>query len=300
MVKTAPYLALKKDGSLLAIGTEAKNLVDRLEANEELHCLVKNSELTDLKLAKIFFKYYFAQYLPRFSVFRPLILFSTPLTLSPAKRKLCSRMFYELSASEVVSISQPLAAAIGAGLPIQDNIGSFLLHLGEGRADVVAISLGKIVWQQGSNKAGKKLKELISWHFKKNAHLLCPDSEINKIVQQVLTFAKKPQTLVIRGKDLLTKNPAQIKISSLDLQPLLFSLANDYVAMIKNILASVPAALSCDALDRGILITGGLAQIKGWDDYLVEALNLPVGVVDHSQTTVLTGMEEALKLKLQF
>lgn len=285
-----------RSGSVVAVGEEADKMVGRTAANIKIVWPVGKGVIEDLDTARVLFKWVFGQLTPGAVIFRPQVLVALPETASQADRQVIIELFSILGAKEVNTISQSLAASIGAQVPLADATGCFLLNLGDQIMEAVAISLGRVVVSQTCRQGGSKLKKKLSAAIKQGSKIDPSQTQLNQILDQVASLnPQSEQTLTIVGKDVeKTGQAREAQIKSSDLRPYLEQIIDKAVEAMQEVLAQVPAELSSDAVDKGILVTGGLAKLNGIERYLADKLRLTVMVLDEPELQVIHGVRSVL------
>ncbi len=285
-----PCIALSsQSGQVLAIGLEAAQMDGRVGADVKVEWFMNEAQLTDVNLAKAYFKLLFKRVYGEFVLIKPTLMFSVPTDLPKTKKELFSEMFYELGMGEVYTVSQTLAAAIGSGVPIADSSGCFLLQLGAGLAEGAVISLGRVVISKSSFQAGDYLAAKIAWEVKKETLVELPDLAIEQIKQFISLDEKDKRQITVTGHDLKKRVPKEITLDNSFFLPLLKKIVGKNLALLNQILAKIPPELTTDIVDKGLLLSGSLAQLKGLDEYLTQELKIAVAIVDDPELAVVKG-----------
>lgn len=290
---------------VLAIGDEALAMEGRVGEKIQVKWLMQDSSLVDPNLIRAFFKLVFKKIFGEFIFFKPITMISVPTNLIPTKKELLSEVFYELGMGEVFTISQPLAAAIGAGVPVADASGCFIVQLGAGSVECAVISMGRVVKSAISFKAGNFLGDKIAWEIKKNTLVEMGKQEIELIKKKIslsLPETSNPKKEVqheekikATGNDLKSKTPREIEIDNQLLKPALLGCFSKYHQLIIDLLADLSPVLTTDVVDKGILLSGGLAQFHGLEEFLLSEITLSVSVVDEPDQTVIRGISMVLE-----
>lgn len=285
-----PCIALSsQSGQVLAIGLEAAQMDGRVGADVKVEWFMNEAQLTDVNLAKAYFKLLFKRVYGEFVLIKPTLMFSVPTDLPKTKKELFSEMFYELGMGEVYTVSQTLAAAIGSGVPIADSSGCFLLQLGAGLVEGAVISLGRVVISKSSFQAGDYLAAKIAWEVKKETLVELPDLAIEQIKQFISLDEKDKRQITVTGHDLKKRVPKEITLDNSFFLPLLKKIVGKNLVLLNQILAKIPPELTTDIVDKGLLLSGSLAQLKGLDEYLTGELKIAVALVDDPELAVVKG-----------
>ena len=200
-------------------------------------------------------------------------------------------------AREVYLIEEPLAAAIGAGLPIMEPSGNMVIDIGGGTTDVAVISLGGTVYSESIKVAGDRMDEDIINYIKKQHNLLIGDSMAERIKVEIGSACpqKEGHTMIIKGRDLISGLPKTLRITEEEIRNALSDTINSIVAIVQKTLENTPPELSADIIDRGIVLTGGGSMLRGLDVRIRDEIRLPIITVDDPLITVVTGTGKTLE-----
>jgi rod shape-determining protein MreB len=200
-------------------------------------------------------------------------------------------------AREVYLIEEPLAAAIGAGLPIMEPSGNMVIDIGGGTTDVAIISLGGIVYSESIKVAGDRMDEDIIQYIKKKHNLLIGDAMGERIKIEVGSAIAEPEerTMVIKGRDIIKGLPKTVKITDAEIREALSDTISRIVQTVQKTLENTPPELSADIIDRGIVLTGGGSMLRGLDKRLRAEISLPIITVDNPLQTVVMGTGKTLE-----
>jgi len=285
----------KQSKRVVAVGGEALQMQGRVGKNIQVYFPIRKAKVNDLDLTRAMLRVYL-QRVFKASIFSPDIMASIPANATPVMKKTISSLFYSLGANRVYTIAQPLAAAIGAGVPIADASACFILQMGAGVVEGAVISLGSLVVFQSMNKAGLTLDEQIQYQTKQEKNLLISRKtaeELKHNIASVLVDHKKEALIV--GKDLRDKSPKELTVDCELLYKPLSSYAQNYENLLKRLLSKIQAELVVDVIDKGMILSGGLAQIDGLVDYFIKVLGIPVSVVDKPERCVIEGIATVLE-----
>lgn len=288
---------------VLAIGRDALEMRERFGEEVDVIFPIVAGRIVDEKLAKILVKELLKRalrvdrILP--FVISPVIVLTVKAGSSEFSRRNLCRLFYDLGVSELHLLVEPLAAAIGAGLPIADTNGALLVQMGAAGVEAAALSLGSLVSFQSNlwtgTVAGWELDELLRAYLVKKHHLLITLEASEQLKKQIdLDLIQEDQlatqkSFKLIGKDLLSKKAKTINVSNQELVKALEPIIKDYLLLIEQLLQEMPNALLSDILDRGILLSGNLAKLKGLDRFLARSLKMPVAVVEDPDLAAATG-----------
>lgn len=284
-----------KSDRVLAVGKDALEMEGKVGDDVEVHWLVKDSEMIDTNLTNAFFKSVFKKLFGEFILIRPTTMISIPTDLSQTKKDLLAEVFSNLGLGDVHTISQPLVAAIGAGVPVADSSGCFIIQLGAGTVEGAVISLGRVVLSDISFQGGNYLSEKIAWEIKKNTLIDLGKPEVEHIKKEMNFYGEEEKPLRVTGNNLKTKSPKEIEVNREMVEPVILGLFSKYKGLLMGILSDVPPELTTDIIDKGLLLSGGLAQLNGLEDYLTSQLKIPVSVVDDPDLTTIKGIGMVLE-----
>ncbi|MCB9813519.1 MAG: rod shape-determining protein [Pseudomonadales bacterium] len=285
----------KNNENVLAVGLEAVEMDGRVGEHINVIYPILGGEIFDDLAIKAYLKILLNKFVGSILMLNPIIMVSVPVLSSQADREIVTEIIYSLGAAEVYTIAQPLAASIGAGVPIADTSGTFFLHMGEGVVEGVVISLGSIISLASGQYSGAYFSERIIFFLRENFSLKISKSVSEQIVRDVISINKKNSLeKMIGGQDTKTENPKEIKISSNDFLPETLLFLEKIEDLLRDLLSKMPPELTVDVIDKGLLISGGLANIANIEDYFVEKLGIPVAVVDNPESVVIEGIGTAL------
>jgi rod shape-determining protein MreB len=297
VVDEATCLAVdQKTGKVVAVGDEAAAMQGRVSDTIAILRPIEEGEMRDYELTQALLRVLLQRVFTTITFFRPLVMVSIPASLSPAKREVLVESLFAVGAKEVFTMSQPLAAAIGAGVPIADASGTFLFHLGGGVVEAAVISLGSVVVGDDTTKAGVYIDHQLALETKKSHDLIVSLRTAEMLKQMVASLdAKATRELLTSGQDLHRGSPKEVMVHAESLQPVLKPVAEHFSQLLQRMLSDIPPELTVDVIDKGLLLTGGMAQLHGLVEYLVESLGVPVAAVDEPSKAVIKGLATALE-----
>lgn len=297
VLEQACILAVDRSNKkVLAVGNDASDMVGRVGSNVLLVNPVSEGRITDLKAAEVLIKSFVQQAVKKRSpLYNPLMMIGVTAGSSPAEQLVASRLLYNLGAKEAYTISQPLAASIGAGVPIADASGCFLLQMGAGVVEAAVVSLGSVVSKQSSNYAGQYLERRLQYVLKKEYGMVISGLKTSELLAKLVTLQNRERTQAVTGKDVKTDRPKEVLVKSSAIRPELQRVVGKYEELIKKLLSAVPPELTVDVIDKGLLLSGGLAQIDGLPEYFTNQIGVPVSVVDNPAEAAISGIGTALE-----
>lgn len=298
VINEATCLAIDdRTQKIIAVGDEAAQMKGRASQHINVLFPVKNGQLQDPVSANALLKIFLHRVLKTSAFFRPVMMISVPANSTEGVRQAMVELLHRIGAREVFTISQPLAAAIGAGVPIADASGSFIFHLGSGVAEGALISLGSLVASESTHYAGEYVDQRLQHSLKKSVGLTISHATAQKIKHQVASLLQQPAgvELLVTGKDALTGSPKELAVTPEAVLEPMTAIAERYAQLLQKLLSRIPPELTVDVIDKGMLLTGGLAQLSGLDQFLVKRLGVSVAVVDEPELAVIKGMATALE-----
>lgn len=292
-------VAIRKDArgkKILAVGNEAKKMLGRTPANITAIRPMKDGVIADFDVTESMLKYFIQIAHNRKSFVKPRIIVSVPSGITPVEKRAVKESAELAGAREIYLIEEPMAAAIGAGLPVSEPIGSMIVDIGGGTTEVAVISLSGIVYSQSVRTAGDKMDEAIVSFIKRKHNLLIGErtAELIKITIGTAFPEEDIKTVDVKGRDMITGIPKTIEISSVEITEAIQEPINAIVDGVKTALERTPPELASDIVDRGIVLAGGGALLKNLDVLLREETGLPIIVCDSPLTAVVLGSGKCL------
>jgi len=288
----------KADYKIIAFGRDAYEMRGRLSAEVEIVFPFDQGRIIDLAAARSLLSFLLKKAI-KGRVLNPVVMVTSPASASDFSKKQLSNLFYDLNFAEVYLIAKPLAAAVGAGVPIADASGTLFLQMGASISELVVVSLGTLSAHKSSNYASLELGRNLARLLAKDESFLLGVDAIEKIKRQLISVDPEYQgRLSLTGKSLKTGAPLEMKIRSKMLWPVMSDFRKHYLALIKSMLKQLAPELTEDILDKGLLLSGGLSQIDGLEAYFSLQLGIPVAVIDEPNLAALRGavlMLDALK-----
>jgi rod shape-determining protein MreB len=286
----------KRSSKVLAVGAEAKRMLGRTPGNIVAIRPMKDGVIADFEIAEKMLKHFITKAHNRSTFVRPRIVISVPSRITQVEQRAVKDSAELAGAREVYLIDQPIAAAIGAGLPIAEPSGNMVVDIGGGTTDVAVISLAGIVYSQSVKVAGDKMDEAIMGYIKRKYNLY-----IGELVSEQIKFEigsayplDERKTYVVKGRDLITGIPRTLVMDDSEVREALSEPISAIVNAIKVTLENTPPELAGDIIDRGIVLTGGGSMLRGMDIRLREETNLPIIMVENPLTTVVIGTGKVL------
>ncbi|EMY2021565.1 rod shape-determining protein [Campylobacter coli] len=282
---------------ILAVGKEAKDMVGKTPGNIEAIRPMKDGVIADFDMTEKMIRYFIEKTHRRKSFLRPRIIISVPYGLTQVERKAVRESALSAGAREVFLIEEPMAAAIGANLPIQEPKGNLVVDIGGGTTEIGVISLGGLVISKSIRTAGDKLDTSIVNYVKEKYNLIIGERAGEEIKIAIGSAIQLPKELsmVVKGRDQVSGLLSRIELTSEDVREAMREYLKEIADALKMVLEMMPPDLASDIVENGVVLTGGGALIRGLDKYLSEIVRLPVYIADEPLLAVAKGTGKALE-----
>ncbi|HAA4977430.1 TPA_asm: rod shape-determining protein [Listeria monocytogenes] len=283
------------DGTVLAIGQEAKEMIGKTPTSISAVRPMKDGVIADFDLTSGLLR----EIMRRISVSgvrKPNVVVCTPTGATSVERRAISDAVRSTGARSVVLIEEPVAAAIGADLPVAEPVANVIVDIGGGTSEIAIISYGGVVSSTSIRTGGDHMDEEIIQYIRKNHNLLIGQTTAERIKMELgyAPIEHVTQTADIRGRDLLTGLPKTIQVSSTEIQSALAETLQRILEAIRNTLELCPPELSGDIVDRGIILSGGGSLLQGFRDWLVQEIDVPVHMAPSPLESVAIGTGRSL------
>ena len=281
---------------VLAVGRDAKMMLGRTPGNIVAIRPMKDGVIADFEITEAMLRHFIRKVHNRRSLIRPRIIICVPSGITPVEKRAVRESAESAGAREVYLIEEPMAAAIGAGLPITEPICNMVVDIGGGTSEVAVISLAGIVYSKSVRVGGDKMDEAILQYVKRTYNLLIGErtSEIIKTTIGNAYPGTEIESMDVKGRDLVTGIPKIINVNSDEIRQAIQEQIDTIVAAVKGALEQTPPELAADIVDRGIYLTGGGALLKNLDTLLHQETGLPIKIADDPLSTVVMGSGKAL------
>lgn len=286
---------------VLAVGNEAKSMLGRTPANIVAIRPMKDGVIANFEITEKMIRYFIQKVNQRRSLIRPRIIICVPSGGTQVEKRAVKDSAIQAGAREVYLIEEPMAAAIGAGLPIEEPCGNMIVDIGGGTTEIAVISLSGIVYSNSVRVGGDEMDEAIINYIKRKYNLLIGTYTAEQIKIKIGSAFELDESLSveIKGRDLVNGIPKTIEISDAEIREAIEYPVSKIIEAVKVALEKTPPELSADIVDRGIVLTGGGALLKGLDKRLSVETGLPIIIADDPLTAVALGSGKALdELKL--
>jgi len=293
-------VAVRRDArggnKVLAVGREAKEMLGRTPGNIVAIRPMKDGVIADFEITEAMLRHFIRKVHNRRALVRPRIIISVPSGITQVEKRAVRESAESAGAREVYLIEEPMAAAIGAGMPITEPTANMVVDIGGGTTEVAVISLAGIVYCRSVRVGGDKMDEAILQHIKRKYNLLIGErtSEIIKTTIATAYPSDEVETIEVKGRDLVTGIP---KILSIDSEEVRLSITEQIETIVETVriaLEQTPPELAADIVDKGIVLTGGGALLKNLDKLLRQETGLPITITEDPLSTVVLGSGKAL------
>ncbi len=293
-------VAVCKDGrgpdKVRAVGREAKEMLGRTPGNIVAIRPMKDGVIADFEVTEAMLRYFIARAHNRSKLLRPRIVIAVPSGITEVEKRAVRESAMSAGAREVFLIEEPMAAAIGAGLPVTEPSGNMIVDIGGGTTEVAVISLSGIVYSNSTRVGGDKMDEAIINYVKRKYNLLVGErtAELIKIKIGTAYPTEDVQTMEVKGRDLVAGVPKTLEIKSDEVREALTEPVNAVVEAVRIALERTPPELGADIVDKGIVMVGGGSLLRNLDILLREATGLPVMLAEDPLTAVALGTGRCL------
>ena len=300
VLREPSVVAVKKDSrgnnQILAVGSEAKRMLGKAPGNIQAIRPMKDGVIADFEVTEAMLRYFISKVHNQRRLVRPRIMICVPTGITQVEKRAVKESAQSAGAREVFLIEEPMAAAIGANLPIQEPTSNMVVYIGGGTTEVAVISLAGIVYSNSVRLGGEKMDEAILHHIKNKYKMLIGESSAEAIKMKIASaYPLDPeQQIEVKGRDLVSGIPQTIVITSEEVRDAISEQVGAIVQAVRMALEQTPPELAADIVDRGIVLTGGGALLLGLDQLLREETSLPIFVVDDPLSTVVMGTGIAL------
>ena len=300
VLNESSVVAVKNDdrgtSKVLAVGNEAKMMLGRTPGNIVAIRPMRDGVIADFDITESMLRYFIRKVHGRRLLVRPRIIICVPSGITPVEKRAVRESAESAGAREVFFIEEPMAAAIGAELPITEPTGSMVVDIGGGTTEVAVLSLAGIVSVRSVRVAGDKMDEAILQHIKRNYNLLIGITTAEIIKKKIGSAVADEQVdlIEVKGRDLISGIPKILTIDSEEMRIAISEQVTSIIETVHVVLEETPPELAADIVDRGIVLTGGGSLLRNMDVRLKEETNLPITVADDPLHSVVQGAGKAL------
>jgi len=286
----------KQSNTVLAVGVEAKRMVGRTPGNIVAIRPIKEGVIADFGMTEKMLKYFITKAHNRSSFVRPRVIIGVPSRITEVEQRAVRESATHAGAREVYLIEEPVAAAIGAGLPITEPSGNMVVDIGGGTTDIAVISLGGIVCSESVKVAGDQMDEAIMSYVKRRYNLLIGEHMAEKVKMEVGSAypLEEQKTMMVKGRDMISGIPRTVVVNDAEIREALEEPIHAIINALRTSLEKTPPELAGDIIDRGVVLTGGGSMLPGLATRFQEETNLPIITVDDPLTSVVLGVGKVL------
>jgi rod shape-determining protein MreB len=281
---------------VLAVGKEAKEMLGRTPGNIQAVRPLRDGVIADFEITEAMLRYFSRRANNRGSIVKPRIIICVPFGITEVEKRAVKESAESAGAREVFLIEEPMAAAIGAGLPITEPSGNMVVDIGGGTTDIAVISLAGIVYSQSVRVGGDKMDDAIQAYLKRKYNLAIGEQTAERIKMEVGNAypLETQKTTEVKGRDLVAGIPKTVVVNSDEIREALAEPINNIVEAVLLALEKTPPELAADIVDKGVVLTGGGALLANLDVLLREETGLPVMVCDDPISAVVLGSGKTL------
>ena len=287
----------QRDNRILAVGNDAKQMIGRTPDEIIAYRPMKDGVIADYKVTEAMLRYYIKKALGPWNLFRPEVMISVPAGVTSTERRAVVEAATKAGAREAYVVKEPILAAIGAGIPIQEAQGHMIVDIGGGTTDVAVISLGGIVASTSVKCAGNRIDRAIADYIKKTFNLGIGDKMSEEIKIQIGSAVpvEEELTMTVKGRDHLTGLPRSIELGTNEVVRAVGKELRTMVSAIKDVLQETPPELAADIIDNGITMTGGSSQLRNLPELIYRRTGVKARLAKDAPYCVVKGTGEALK-----
>ncbi len=299
LIREPSVVALRENREeVLAVGNEAKNMIGRTPGSIIAVRPMKDGVIADFDVTETMLRYFITKAHKRSRLVRPRIIICVPSGVTGVEKRAVIDAALQAGARDAFLIEEPMAAAIGAELPVHEPTGNLIVDIGGGTTEVAVISLGGIVTSRSIRLGGDEMDEAIVQYIKRQYNLMIGErtaEEIKIEIGSALIDTDEQQEKEIRGRDLVSGLPKTITIKAEEIKKALEEPVYNIINAVKMTLENTPPELASDVMDRGIILTGGGALLDGMDRLLIQETQMPVHIADEPMDCVVKGTGIALE-----
>ena len=279
------------NGKVVAIGEEAKKMLGRTPESLIASRPMREGVIADYQITEAMLRYFIGKVCGRFQLLKPDVMICVPAGCTQVERRAALGATLSAGAAHAYLIDEPLAAAIGAGIPVSAPSGHMILDIGGGAAEAAVISLGGVVVHKSVRVAGNKIDEAIQEYLKRKFNLIIGDQTAEEIKIKIGTAIpiKKPENLELSGRDQVFGLPRTATINSNEVMEAIHPTLMQIIGAVKGVLEDTPPELAADIIDKGIVMSGGTSQLLNFDRLLTEETGVPAHVAEDAIFCVVRG-----------
>ena len=289
---------VRNENTVLAVGNEAREMIGRTPDTIIAYRPLRDGVIADYRVTEAMLRYFINKAGGKFRLFRPEVMVSAPAAVTSTERRAVIEATMQAGAKAAYVVKEPVLAAIGAGIPINEPSGHMVVDIGGGTTDIAVISLGGIVTATSAKVAGDKHEQAIADYIKKNYNLAIGDrtaEEIKVRIGSAVSVDDESLKMDIRGRDLMTGLPRTVEINSNEVTVAIADELDEIIRAIKSVLHDTPPELSADIMNKGIVISGGGALLRNIDELILQETGVPAHIAEEPLLCVVKGTGIALE-----
>jgi rod shape-determining protein MreB len=279
------------ENKVLAVGNEAKEMLGRTPDTIVASQPLRDGAIADYRVTEAMLKYFINRVAGRFRFIRPEVVLSIPAGITSTERRAVVDAAMKAGAKAAYVVKEPILAAIGAGIPIHTAQGNMIINIGGGTSEIAIISLGGVVASHSARVGGNKIDQAISDYIKRKYSLAIGDRTAEEVKMKIGSAIAqvKEEHMEVRGRDLMGGLPKTITIASNEVTEAIQEELREIINVIKQVLQETPPELAADIMDKGMVLSGGTAQLKYLDQLIAKTINVPCYVADNPAYCVVKG-----------
>lgn len=288
----------RDDNVVLAVGNEARDMIGRTPETIVAYRPLRDGVIADYRVTEAMLRYFINKASGRYRLLRPEVMVSVPAGVTSTERRAVIEATMQAGAKAAYVVKEPVLAAIGAGIPINEPAGHMVVDIGGGTTDIAVISLGGIVAATSVKVAGNKFDQAIADYIKRNYNLAIGDrtaEEIKIKIGSAVAVDDESLKMDIKGRDLMSGLPKTIEIHSAEVTEAISDELDEVVRAIKSVLHDTPPELAADIMERGIVMTGGGALLRNIDELVFQETGVPAHIAEEALLCVAKGTGIALE-----
>ena len=292
VLRESSVVAIEKNSKeILAFGADAKRMLGKTPANIQAVRPLRNGVIADFEVTQAMIKHFIRKVHNRRSLLHPRIVIGIPSGITEVEKRAVRESAEQAGAREVYLLEEPMAAAIGADLPISEPSGNMIVDIGGGTTEVAVISLGGMVVSRSLDVAGDEMDETIIQYFRRKYNLIIGESTAEDVKIKIGSAFAMPEekSLEVKGRDQVSGLPRTITVTSAEIRQALSEPVKLIIGVVKETLEETPPELSADLVDCGIIMAGGGSLLRGFPDLLSQETDLPVTLATDPLTCVVMG-----------
>jgi rod shape-determining protein MreB len=285
------------DNRIVALGREAQAMLGRTPDSIAVLAPLRDGVIADYVVTELMLHYFISGIVGRVRLFKPEIMISVPIGVTTVEKRAVHDAAIQAGAKVAHLIPEPLAAALGAGMPIDTPSGNFVVNVGGGTSEAAVIAMNDIVVGGAVRVGGNKINEAIATHIRRKYNLMVGDQTAEEIKLQIGAALplEEELTMEVRGRDIVAGLPRIVTLSSTEVAEAITEPLSTIVTAVRGVLEKTPPELSADIIDRGVVMTGGGSLLRSFDRYLTQELGVPCYVADEAIACVALGCGRAFE-----